>query len=279
MDIGILIVSVCGMLTGAGVIMMIIYSHSREKIKYMINSALAKSLGQNSEEKLFKCTHYDISVCRYNNIRLAASGVIVLIGIATVNKVMVIGAIALYITFYPKKEIRGLRLPFGWIYTFYRKKDKDLKDEELLEALSLLKNMMVQLRHNPKGADYIVDYLSGTAELTKSAFFKFLNLIRLGKPEVAEKIFIEEIGTTLAADTARILVQLDNVDPITLEQNLISIQNEIRQIGNTHKQTKNELYSDLILVPIVTTMMFVFLNFLLVVYIGELSTLSYFFKM
>lgn len=279
MSIDIVVSCITSLLISIGSIMLIRYGNGRESLTNKINSTLQKNLGIEKEERLFQGTHYNMTLYKYNQIRLYTAIAIGVIGIVTVNRSLIIMSIVTFFIFYPKEKVLKIHLPFGLIYKYCRKKDKVMKDDELLEVLSLLKNMMVQLRNNPKGADYIIDYLSGTTDLTKPAFYKFLNLIRLGKIENAEKTFVEELNTSLAADTARILINLDNVEPIILEQSIISIQNEIRQIKTTHKQTRNELYSDLILIPIILTIVFEFVNFLIVAYIGELSSLSYFFNM
>lgn len=277
MNIAIITICGSGLLIGVGITIFCLYGQKKENLLKKMNNALAKNMELEKEEKLFQGTHYSLSLYRYNQMRILISAFGFMAGMAMVNKTFIILSVAVYLLMWPKEKIGIIKMPFHFIDKFYRKRDKADKDGELLEILMLLKNLMIQLRNSPKGADYIIEYLLGVAELTKPAFLKFLNQLRLGQPENAESIFIEEIGTQLAADTARILVQLDNVEPITLEQSLISIQNEIKEIGNTYKQTKNELYSDLILIPIILTIMLEFLNFLVVSYIEELSAFNNFF--
>lgn len=264
-----LLIAAAGVLVGIGVIILILSKPESLDNSGVVNRVIAKGFSQ-EEENILSGTHYYMSYAKYNFFLIVVVFSIVLLGLLMLSNELFILAVVVYILFYPRRKVGIIKMPFFHICDMLRKRDGAMKDDELLEILSLLKNIMIQLRHNSLGADYIIEYLMGNAELTKPAFYKMLNLLRLGRVDEAQKAFEAEIGTPLAVDAGRLLIQIDEVESAILEQALISIERQIREVGNTHKKTTNERYSDLILVPVIFTAMMVFLNFLVVTFVSTL---------
>ncbi|QIB69796.1 hypothetical protein Ami103574_10895 [Aminipila butyrica] len=273
---GVMIIVLSGLFISLGCVCVIRERQPPEK--KLFNATASLGTGFHNEDKLFGNTHYKMTRGQYDKFRLIVFIGLALMGILTLQKWIVLTGVIMYVISYPRRFIGKFGTPYNLLYMHYIKKEQQLKDDELFTALSLLRNMMVQLRHTPKGADYIIEYIAGDAKLTRPAFLKVLNLMRLGRMKEAEESFIQDIGTPLSVDTARILVQLDALEPSTMEKNLLSIQREISEIGNTKKQMMDELYSDMLLIPIIITVMLVFLDFLVVAYIGDLVQLNYYFS-
>ena len=270
--IGILMSIFSGCLIGSGIwIIFNINEEPRQKrkfkqrIKSQMGKILKKKALRNDEaDNIVKGTHYYISVNHYNNMRFIIAAIFILFGAISINSNLFIFSIAFFILSWPKENVGKLRLPFYYFCMVIRNIDKEKKDIELMEVLSLLKNIMVQMRNNPLGADYIIDYIALNTELTKTAFLKLLNQMRLNRYREAEEFFEDEIGTPLSKDVARIMLQLDSLNPMELEEMLVSVQRQIREMKITSQKSRTELVSDLVMIPISFTMMIIFLNFILV---------------
>lgn len=239
----------------------------KQEKKISLKSILSK-VNFEKQEELFEGTHFKIPLSKYEKFRniIGLGGVIC--GILLANKFMIIFMVAIYLLLVPQKTLGKIMLPFFYIDSKVREKDKADKDSELTDMLLLLNNMLVQFEESPKGADYVVEKLLLEAKLTKTAFLKFLNEMRLGRKEYADKVFAEEIGTILAIEIGRILVKMDLVDPVLLRNNLISIQSSIKAEERTRKERRIEWQSYLLLIPVIFTIMVEFANFLVVFHIA-----------
>lgn len=285
--IGILIVVMSGCLTGYGILMIVnneLPEDQKVKLKQQIKGQMGKFLKKktmrNDEaDNIVKGTHYFISIRHYNNARIILAFLIMVFGLTSLSRSLFIISVVFYLISWPKGNVGVINTPFYYFCMVIRNIDKEKKDIELMEVLSLLKNIVVQMRNNPLGADYIIDYIAFNTELTKAAFLKLLNLIRLNKYKEAAESFENEIGTPLSRDVARIFLQLDRLNPAELEEMLISIQRQIREMKITSQTTRTELISNLVIIPTSLTMMVIFLNFIYVTMgIDQFNQLSIFFN-
>jgi len=143
--------------------------------------------------------------------------------------------------------------------------------------MSILKNLVVQQRDNPLGADYIIKYVGDNAKLTQNAYWLMLNKLRLNKTKEAEEAFIECIGTDLAKEMANLLVDLDRLNPADLEESILSRQNYIREVKKTKLIRRGQLSSDIAYIPVVISLIWVFMNFVVIAfYLQEKTKLAQF---
>jgi hypothetical protein len=271
--IGIIYVSLSGLLIGSGFLWLIFKARTQERVslkqrfrKLLSRFVKKKAMINQEDDNIVKGTHYHLSLKHYNYVRYGVSATILASGITALSSTVFIAAIVFFLASWPQEKFGDMiKLPFYYFCRTIRTIDKDRKDMELMEVLSLLKNMTVQLRNNPLGADYIIEYLAANVDLTKSAFLKMLNQMRLNRMREAEQYFEEEIGTPLAKDVARILLQLDKLNPAEQEEMLVSIQRQIREAKTTVQKARTELMCDLVMIPASITVMLLFINFIVVV--------------
>lgn len=270
---GVLFVAFAGILTGTGIWLLITRNNAGERIsmkqrgRNLIKRFIKKKEMINVEDdNIVKGTHYHLSLKTYNYTRSAIAGIFIAFGLTALSSRMFILGIIIFLMSWPKERLGDvINLPFHYFCKVIRTVDREVKDMELMEVLSLLKNIIVQLRNNPLGADYIIEYIATNVDLTKTAFLKMLNQLRLNRIREAEQYFEDEIGTPLAKDVARILLQLDNLNPQEQEEMLVSIQRQIREAKITAQKTRTEMMCDLVTIPASITVMFIFINFIFVI--------------
>lgn len=287
--LGQIIVALLGGILGVGVMLILLRNYSfssrhkywQDRFKRKMNKSLKTIVAQSKskEDNILHGTQYYLSKRAYNIVRYILFFLAGILSLINLNFTVMIFTIMIFVITIPQEvSKKGKRLPFFYFPEIFRKIEREKKDMELLGAMSLLKNLLVQQRHNPLGADYIIDYLASDARLTKPAYLKMLNYLRLSRKEDAINAFIQDINTDISKDIAGLLIQLDHLNPAELEEAIISRQNFVREVKHTKNKKKDELISDLIYVPILVTVIIVLVNFVMIGYIidqKDLLTLMY----
>lgn len=276
MDKGIFIVVSSGILIGLGCIYFVLETNrirdATNNLKGKVGMFLSEKLAKESNENILSGTHYYLNINTVNYIRYGL--LIIFVLLATLLQSLnwcAFGILIFFITLPVNKLGENIKMPYFFFCEFFRKLDRDAKDKELIETISLLKNIMVQMENQPLGADYIVEYLANHSKLTKTAFLKLLNQLRLNRYDIAEQVFYKEIGTKLSKEVAKIIMQLDKFNPSTLKETLSSVQRSIRESKITEQKLRDEKLSDIALIPGVATIMLIFINFIVVAYLLDLK--------
>lgn len=277
-----LIVATFGLLIGSG-ILLIVFRNSEPELAFMqgdfrkkMNKTLKKSLKAKRENNLLYGTTKYLDRNIYNTARLGVLAFFIVVGVLKASLGLAVFGVILYLMSYPQElTAKGMKLPYHYFIRTIKRGETKKKDHELMEALSILKNLMVQQKDNPLGADYIIEYLAQDAKLTKAAYLHFLSKLRLGQLEEATMAFSEEINTALGKDVAHLFSQLDRLNPAEMEEAVVSRQRHIRELKTTEEKNKDQLKSDLIYAPVVITVLAIFMNFIVVVFwVGQADTLS-----
>lgn len=273
------IVGAIGFLIGIGILFFVFrniepeFTFLQGNMKNKMNKSLRKSLKAKRENNLLYGTQKYLDINVYNMTRHVVLGFFVLLTIMQQSFGYVLFGLIIYLLSYPKEYTeKNRKLPFHYFVQNIRNAEIKKKDHELMETLSVLKNLMVQQKDNPLGADYIVDYLSQSTKLTKPAYLIFLSKMRLGQTEEAIRLFTEEINTDLGKDMAYLLSQLDKLNPVELEEAVITRQRHVREMKTTEQKNQDQLKSDLIYIPVVMTVLAIFMNFIVIVFWVEQKT-------
>lgn len=147
-----------------------------------------------------------------------------------------------------------------------RLRNKGKIENELIECISIIKNLCESGEERKLTSEYAISYLADNMEFSQNAFFRMLEKIRLGQMKEAEKIFIKETRTKLSKDIAHILVRLDE---LKLEEIKVMLEARLEYAENVKKTKairKAELISDFVYFPIVMTVMMVLINFMVIAY-------------
>lgn len=266
-------VATIGIVIGFGVMLLVRTEKNEAEDsggRFKVNKTVRKSIRARKESNILTGTTAYMDRNTYNFVRTVLCGICVMIGGMTFNFFMALIGIGGFLVTIPQEyTTKGRKLPFHMVVQFVRNIDRDKKDDEMMECLSIFKNFIVQTRENPLGADYIIEYLASNTSYIKPSFYQMLGKIRVGKKEAAEAAFAEEIGSELAKEFAHLLVQLDDMNPAELEEAVISRQKYISEVRNTKNLRRAQLLSDLVYLPVVVTVMMILMNFMLIAYYLE----------
>lgn len=270
---GLIIVGIVGTVIGFGIMLLVVTERNETDdsgARFKVNKTVRKSIRARKESNILTGTTAYMDRNTYNAVRTVLCGICVMIGGMTFNFFIAIIGVVVFLLTIPKEYTKKDRkLPFHMFVQFVRNMDRDKKDDEMMECLSVFKNFIVQTREKPLGADYIIEYLASNTIYIKSPLYRMLGKIRMGRKEEAESTFAEEVGSELAKDFAHLLAQLDEMNPVELEEAVISRQKYISEIRNTKNIRRAQLVSDLVYFPVVVTVMMILMNFMLVAYYLE----------
>lgn len=145
-------------------------------------------------------------------------------------------------------------------------RNKEKIENELIECISIIKNLSESQDCKSITCEYVISYLAENMDVTKAAFLKMLEKVRIGKMNEAESAFIKETKIKLAKDISHILVRLDELRHNEIKAMLEARLEYAENVKKTKAVRKAELLSDLIYFPIVMTVMIVLINFMIITY-------------
>ncbi|MDR2156320.1 MAG: hypothetical protein LBO81_00860 [Clostridiales Family XIII bacterium] len=142
-------------------------------------------------------------------------------------------------------------------------------DREIFEAIGFVRNIVAARKGDRIPADSLLEQLARSDGELKPAYLKALSLLRVNRKTEMVTAFSEVAGTGAARDFIRIIVKWDEVSPEKLASTLLSYRNAMQEMRTTELKRKNELYSDLVFLPVVVNVLAVFMNFIFVAYFIE----------
>ncbi len=169
-----------------------------------------------------------------------------------------------------KERIHPIMLP---VRQSVRKRKAKKADEEICEAISYLRNLILLGRGKIFSADTVIEQLVGQKGILSQCYGDMLRLFRQNQKDRAVKIFQEGSGTKKGGDFARLLMQWDELDPSKLIETLLSYQHSIMEARTTARKRRDEMLSDIIYLPVVINVMLVFINFIYVGYFIDLQNI------
>ena len=237
-------------------------------VKGKLNVSLKKMFSARAaENNLLRGTNFYLDKDLYAYIRVSLTATIIIVAVISKSILGVIFAFTLYILSNPV-EFTKKGKPTVWHKVLEKIKDADRnrKDDEILESLALLKNIVVQQKDSPVGISYILENLAQNADYTKSAYLKMINLLNLGKKEMAVEAFCREVDTQIGKELASLLIQFDNLNTGELEQAVLLKQNFVKEKKKTRANQKNQVISALIFAVVFLGLMVELFNFVYVAF-------------
>ncbi len=236
-------------LLGAGMFTVLLYDEDFgnsaiiESARGKINTSFKKIMvDKNAEDNLLKGTSFYLHKDLYSLIRFSLLALIVIVGVVSKSIVGLGFAVILYVVSVPKEySKKNSALPWHYVLNAIKSIDNNRKDDELLDALSILKNLVVQQKYTQISLNYILEHLSEGAYATAPAYQKMRMQISLGRKEEALKVFTEEVNTQIGKEMALLLLQFDDLDSGQLEQAVLAKQNMVREKKATRINSKDQL--------------------------------------
>lgn len=198
-------------------------------------------------------------------------------GLLKVNLLAILIAFVIYILMIPKEKILGYPTIYGVVAQQIKKYYQEKMDYEIYHAMSILKNIMMVQMYEPMGADYIISQIAEYSHYLKEAYYSALKHIRLNEKEKAIEALYKKVGTKNSKDFARLLIQMDEINPSELHETLQLYQKNIREERLTKEKRKNEAISDLLYIPAVINSMAVIMNFIIITYLMDQQEMFQFF--
>jgi len=145
----------------------------------------------------------------------------------------------------------------------------DRIDREIYESISFLRNIIALGNGRRVGSDYIIEQLSHREDTLQPVYIKMLRFLRLGKSDDAIRAFSAEAFTPTGIEFGDLLLRWDELDPIELNEILISQQKAIKEAKGTAQRKQDEIVSELLYFPVVLNVFVIFINFIVVGYFME----------
>ena len=143
---------------------------------------------------------------------------------------------------------------------------KEKVNREIFEAIGFIRNLIAAKKGMDISADLLLEQLSEEDGVLKPAYSKALSLLRVNKKTEMVEVFAAMAGTKFADDFIRIVIRWDKVSPEKLASTLLSYQSAMKEIRTTKLKKKAEVLSDLVFLPVVANVIFIFINFIIVGY-------------
>ena len=143
---------------------------------------------------------------------------------------------------------------------------KDSVNREIFEAIGFTRNIIASKVGSEISADHLLEQLALEKSILQPAYLKALSLLRVNKKVEMIDEFSEMAGTKFASDFIRIIIRWETISPEKLASTLLSYQSAMKEIQTTKLKKKAEVLSDLVFLPVVANVIFIFINFIIVGY-------------
>ena len=143
---------------------------------------------------------------------------------------------------------------------------------EIFSALSLLRNQASSStaeNSRPITTDALLEQLAQNDGVLKNAYLGSLRLLRTGRPEEAIDFFTNAADVVLARDFIMLVIEWDEIPPERLLGTIAAFRNAMKETRTTELMKKNEVLSDIVYLPVVVSVLIVFVNFIYVAYFAE----------
>ncbi len=238
--------------------------------KYRFRNArilVRKSLENHND--LFKGTGIPLTVYQYNLLRIAVSLLAFIFqitakGFSTDSVIIIIIIFFLFVITSPGLTILNKRMPFALLLNILKRHHRIKTDDEIYKAVSQLKNLVIAQKDTPMSAFFLIEQITRFTKKTKMIFSKTLVLLHEGNQEAAVEFFKSASGTKLGSEFGNIISKLDGMNPAELKEHLVQLQSAVRDEKVTNRLRQQELFSNLMFVPIIAASMVIILNFVII---------------
>lgn len=165
-----------------------------------------------------------------------------------------------------KKKNKMLKNLIGVLRKIKKMRQEQAVDREIYEAISFMRNVISIESGRETNADFIIERLSKKEGILRETYIKMLSLLRLNKRNEAGKLLEERLNTASGREFAALLLRWDDIDPKELIEVLISHQKGIKEMQLTVQKRREESISDLLYLPVIVNVIFLFINFIYVAY-------------
>ena len=146
---------------------------------------------------------------------------------------------------------------------------KSRMSQELAEALSYIRNLVILGRGEKMSVELLMEELSGICDALAPAFNDMARSLHVNDKARASGCLYEAIGESYAKDIGTFLAHWEDIPPKELLSSVDAYRSTLRERRQTELRKKDEIISDLVYFPVVLNSMVVLLNFIYVAYFLE----------
>lgn len=154
---------------------------------------------------------------------------------------------------------------FGHVMKSLEEEHRKKKDMELSSIIIQLQNVAVSQKDEPTTLSHMLLSIIRFTKYTRTAFVKMLSYLDQGKEEEAKNAFISEIDTSLGKDLAYILIEMDQIEPVEIINQLKLLEDRVIKENLANKNKTEEMYSNFMYLVPIALCFIVLLNFLMIV--------------
>ena len=146
---------------------------------------------------------------------------------------------------------------------------KKKMSQELSEALSYIRNLVILGRGEKMSVELLMEELSGICDRLAPVFTDMERSLHINDKDRASRYLYDAIGESFAKDIGTFLAHWEDIPPKELLSSVEAYRSTLREIRQTELKKRDEIISDIVYFPVVLNSMVVLLNFIYVAYFLE----------
>lgn len=157
----------------------------------------------------------------------------------------------------------------GAIARFKSSRKKEQLDQELSEALSYIRNLVILGRGENMSGELLMEELSDVTRHLSPVFLDMARSLHVNDKERASLALYKAMGDSTSRDVGAFLARWEDIPPKELASSVEAYRSALREKRETAQRRRDEVISDLVYFPVIANSMAVLLNFIYVAYFLE----------
>lgn len=186
----------------------------------------------------------------------------------------IVFSIVVFLITIPIIKLGKRHTPFGIIMKYINEENKKKKDAELYGIITQLQNIAITQKDEPTTLTYMLRRIVKFSKKTKPAFIEMLKYIDINEMGKAKENFVKHIGTSLSRDFAHILIELDNIEPKKVIDQLDVLNERILNENKLNKQKNAERFSNIIYLLPTVLVFAILINFIIIIFANVMQFIS-----
>lgn len=168
-----------------------------------------------------------------------------------------------------KGSAKGFSKVTGLVARLKSSRKKEQMDQELSEALSYIRNLVILGRGETMSGELLMEELSEVTRLLSPVFLDMATSLHVNDKERASSALYKAMGDSASRDIGAFLARWEDIPPKELASSVEAYRSTLREKRETALRRKDEIISDLVYFPVIANSMAVLLNFIYVAYFLE----------
>ena len=168
-----------------------------------------------------------------------------------------------------KWRSRNFSKASGLIASLKSSRKKEQMEQELSEALSYIRNLVILGRGSSMSGELLMEELSDVTKALSPVFLDMATSLHVNDKERAASALYKAMGDSASRDIGAFLSRWEDIPPAELASSVEAYRSALREKRETALRRRDEVISDLVYFPVIANSMAVLLNFIYVAYFLE----------